>query len=218
MANIPGRGYVPMKAFLERHLRSQFRFHDAKYSQMMTQDQHQQHGMYSNQINERKASSRMPDPRSPDTSPSSIAKSPLTSPPRAPSLHSCDVLQADSLLSSPLSADARLHAAEKSSDTSMLARPQQPPQSPDSAAMMDTVPMFSAHLPTSQSTSPAASSTLSDSQPATSPSTDPCPPLITPVSLYGKRTQYSILEYDPLLDSSCMNVREDVRSSIASSY
>lgn len=32
------------------------------------------------------------------------------------------------------------------------------------------------------------------------------PALITPPSLYGKRIRYSILEYDPLLDSSNMSM------------
>ncbi|KAI9205643.1 asparaginase-domain-containing protein [Polychytrium aggregatum] len=37
------------------------------------------------------------------------------------------------------------------------------------------------------------------------------PALISPASLYGKRTRYSILEYDPLLDSSNMNMTDWVK-------
>ncbi|KAI7865078.1 asparaginase-domain-containing protein [Spinellus fusiger] len=37
------------------------------------------------------------------------------------------------------------------------------------------------------------------------------PSLITPLSLYGKRTRYSILEYDPLLDSCNMTMSDWVR-------
>ncbi|CAO3587890.1 unnamed protein product [Absidia cylindrospora] len=37
------------------------------------------------------------------------------------------------------------------------------------------------------------------------------PSLITPVSLYGKRIRYSILEYDPLLDSCNMTMEDWVR-------
>ncbi|TPX41746.1 hypothetical protein SeMB42_g05103 [Synchytrium endobioticum] len=37
------------------------------------------------------------------------------------------------------------------------------------------------------------------------------PALVTPESLYGKRTRYSILEYDPLLDSSNMTMSDWVK-------
>ncbi|TPX38001.1 hypothetical protein SmJEL517_g00163 [Synchytrium microbalum] len=37
------------------------------------------------------------------------------------------------------------------------------------------------------------------------------PALVTPESLYGKRTRYSILEYDPLLDSSNMTMTDWVK-------
>ncbi|KAI8074030.1 asparaginase-domain-containing protein [Gongronella butleri] len=37
------------------------------------------------------------------------------------------------------------------------------------------------------------------------------PSLITPISLYGKRIRYSILEYDPLLDSCNMTMQDWVR-------
>lgn len=37
------------------------------------------------------------------------------------------------------------------------------------------------------------------------------PALITPASLYGKRIRYSVLEYDPLLDSSNMTMQDWVK-------
>ena len=37
------------------------------------------------------------------------------------------------------------------------------------------------------------------------------PSLITPLSLYDKRTQYTVLEFDPLLDSANMNMGDWVK-------
>ncbi|KAJ3316947.1 hypothetical protein HDU93_004233, partial [Gonapodya sp. JEL0774] len=53
--------------------------------------------------------------------------------------------------------------------------------------------------------------------PSTSPTTTPLyhrtllPSLITPASLYGKRTLYSVLEYSPLLDSAEMDMGDWIK-------
>ncbi|KXS15782.1 asparaginase-domain-containing protein [Gonapodya prolifera JEL478] len=81
-------------------------------------------------------------------------------------------------------------------------------------------PLFNAvNIPTTHSTTllPASTSLTSADLPqinGTSYFRSNLPALISPASLYGKRTLYSVLEYDPLLDSAEMTMSDWVKIAI----
>ncbi|CAO3589422.1 unnamed protein product [Absidia cylindrospora] len=91
------------------------------------------------------------------------------------------------------------------SDNSTTASPQ-PPSSPNIAPAFGQVTNTVRSITRERTTEP----------PSTTPQKEELiiqqlPSLITPISLYGKRIRYSILEYDPLLDSCNMTMEDWVR-------
>ncbi|ORZ21234.1 asparaginase-domain-containing protein [Absidia repens] len=91
-------------------------------------------------------------------------------------------------------------------DNSTTASPQQP-SSPKLTPVFGQVTNTVRSITRERTTEPASATTTQEEKLVI----QQLPSLITPISLYGKRIRYSILEYDPLLDSCNMTMEDWVR-------